>query len=34
VPDLVFDQSPGDLFVARLAGNFLDDDGLASLDMQ
>ena len=27
VPDLVFDQSPGDLFVVRLAGNFLDDDG-------
>jgi carbonic anhydrase len=32
VPDLVFDQSPGDLFVVRLAGNFLDDDGLASLE--
>jgi carbonic anhydrase len=32
VPDLIFDQSPGDLFVVRLAGNFLDDDGLASLE--
>jgi carbonic anhydrase len=32
VPDLVFDQSPGDLFVVRLAGNFLDDDGLASFE--
>lgn len=32
VPDLVFDQSPGDLFVVRLAGNFLDDDGFASLE--
>jgi carbonic anhydrase len=32
VPDLVFDQSPGDLFVVRLAGNFIDDDGLASLE--
>src|SRR6476661_2620418 len=32
VPDLVFDQTPGDLFVVRLAGNFLDDDGLASLE--
>jgi carbonic anhydrase len=32
VPDLVFDQSPGDLFVVRLAGNFLGDDGLASVE--
>jgi carbonic anhydrase len=32
VPDLVFDQSAGDLFVVRLAGNFLDDDGFASLE--
>jgi len=32
VPDLVFDQSPGDIFVVRLAGNFLDDDGFASLE--
>jgi carbonic anhydrase len=32
VPDLAFDPSPGDLFVVRLAGNFLADDGLASLE--
>jgi carbonic anhydrase len=32
VPELFFDQAPGDLFVVRLAGNFLDDDGLASLE--
>jgi carbonic anhydrase len=32
VPDLLFDQSPGSLFVVRLAGNFLDDDGFASLE--
>lgn len=32
VPDLVFDQSPGDLFVVRVAGNFVDDDGFASLE--
>jgi len=31
-PELAFDQGPGDLFVVRLAGNFLDDDGLASLE--
>lgn len=31
-PELVFDQGPGDVFVVRLAGNFLDDDGLASLE--
>ena len=31
-PELVFDQNPGDLFVVRLAGNFVDDDGLASLE--
>jgi carbonic anhydrase len=31
-PELVFDQGPGDLFVVRLAGNFVDDDGLASLE--
>ncbi len=30
--ELAFDQGPGDLFVVRLAGNFLDDDGLASLE--
>jgi carbonic anhydrase len=32
VPDLVFDQMPGNLFVVRLAGNFIDDDGFASLE--
>lgn len=31
-PELLFDQGPGDLFVVRLAGNFIDDDGLASLE--
>jgi carbonic anhydrase len=31
-PELAFDQGPGDLFVVRLAGNFLNDDGLASLE--
>jgi len=31
-PELAFDAGPGDLFVVRLAGNFLDDDGLASLE--
>lgn len=32
VPELAFDQGPGDLFVVRVAGNFVDDDGLASLE--
>lgn len=31
-PELMFDQGPGDVFVVRLAGNFLDDDGFASLE--
>lgn len=31
-PELAFDQGPGDLFIVRLAGNFVDDDGLASLE--
>jgi carbonic anhydrase len=31
-PELLFDQNPGDIFVVRLAGNFLDDDGFASLE--
>jgi carbonic anhydrase len=31
-PELAFDQGPGDLFVVRLAGNFLNDDGFASLE--
>lgn len=32
VPELAFDQGPGDLFVVRVAGNFINDDGLASLE--
>ncbi len=31
-PELAFDQGPGDLFVVRLAGNFLNDDALASME--
>jgi carbonic anhydrase len=31
-PEIAFDQGPGDLFVVRLAGNFANDDGLASLE--
>ncbi|MGQ0444103.1 MAG: carbonic anhydrase [Beijerinckiaceae bacterium] len=31
-PELAFDQGPGDLFVVRLAGNFANEDGLASLE--
>jgi carbonic anhydrase len=31
-PELTFDQGPGDVFVVRIAGNFVDDDGLASLE--
>lgn len=31
-PELVFDQPPGDLFVVRVAGNFVTTDGLASLE--
>jgi carbonic anhydrase len=31
-PDLVFDQNPGDLFVVRVAGNFVTPDGLGSLE--
>lgn len=31
-PELAFDQGPGDLFVVRVAGNFVSDDGLASLE--
>ena len=31
-PELLFDQDPGQIFVVRLAGNFLDDDGFASLE--
>lgn len=31
-PELVFDQGPGDIFVIRVAGNYLSGDGLASLE--
>ncbi len=31
-PEFVFDQGPGDLFVVRVAGNVLHDEGLASLE--
>ncbi|PWC34744.1 carbonic anhydrase [Azospirillum sp. TSO35-2] len=31
-PELVFDQGPGELFIVRVAGNFVNDDGLASLE--
>lgn len=31
-PELAFDQGPGSIFVLRLAGNFLNVDGLASLE--
>ena len=32
VPELAFSQGPGDLFLVRVAGNFVNDDGLASLE--
>jgi carbonic anhydrase len=31
-PEFVLDQGPGDLFVVRVAGNILEEDGLASLE--
>src|SRR6267154_1850909 len=31
-PELAFDQGPGELFVVRVAGNFINEDGLASLE--
>jgi len=31
-PELAFDQGPGELFVVRVAGNFVNVDGLASLE--
>jgi carbonic anhydrase len=31
-PETIFDQGLGELFVVRLAGNFVDDNGLASLE--
>ncbi|MFH5925374.1 carbonic anhydrase [Roseomonas xinghualingensis] len=32
VPDRIFDQAPGSLFVVRVAGNYVTRDGLASLE--
>lgn len=31
-PELTFDRAPGDLFVVRVAGNFMTPDGLGSLE--
>jgi carbonic anhydrase len=31
-PELAFDQGPGELFVVRVAGNFVNQDGLASME--
>jgi carbonic anhydrase len=31
-PELAFDQGPGELFVVRVAGNFVNDDGIASIE--
>jgi carbonic anhydrase len=31
-PELAFDQAPGDLFVVRVAGNFVTTEGLGSLE--
>jgi carbonic anhydrase len=31
-PELVFDQAPGELFVVRVAGNFVTPEGLGSLE--
>jgi carbonic anhydrase len=31
-PELAFDQGRGDLFVVRVAGNFINEDGLASIE--
>ena len=31
-PELIFDQGPGDLFVVRVAGNYVNVDNLASLE--
>jgi len=31
-PEVIFDQGPGELFVVRVAGNFINEDGLASLE--
>jgi carbonic anhydrase len=31
-PEFIFNQGPGDLFVVRVAGNMLEEEGLASLE--
>ena len=31
-PEVIFDEGPGDLFVVRVAGNFVTTEGLASLE--
>jgi carbonic anhydrase len=31
-PEFLFDQGPGDLFVVRVAGNIVHDDGVASME--
>lgn len=31
-PELIFDQGPGELFVIRVAGNFISEEGLATLE--
>lgn len=31
-PEYVFDQAPGRLFIVRVAGNFVDEEGLASME--
>ncbi|WP_434053982.1 MAG: carbonic anhydrase [Roseibium sp.] len=31
-PEIIFDQGLGDIFVVRVAGNFVNEDGLASLE--
>jgi carbonic anhydrase len=31
-PELIFDQGPGELFVIRVAGNFLNEEGIATLE--
>jgi carbonic anhydrase len=31
-PEVIFDRGPGELFVVRIAGNFINEDGLASLE--
>lgn len=31
-PEYAFDQGPGELFIVRVAGNFVNDDGLASIE--